>query len=55
MCSGDLDGRVGACEGDNGGPLVCQDELGVSYLWGVVSWGQGCGQQGFPGVYTQVQ
>lgn len=55
MFSGDLDGRVGTCEGDNGGPLVCEDELGVSYLWGIVSWGQGCGQPGFPGVYTQVK
>uniref|UniRef100_A0A3Q3WD86 trypsin n=1 Tax=Mola mola TaxID=94237 RepID=A0A3Q3WD86_MOLML len=54
ICAVDLDGSVGACQGDNRGPLVCEDELGVSCLWGIISWGNRCGQRGSPGVYTQV-
>uniref|UniRef100_A0A3B4VGR7 Peptidase S1 domain-containing protein n=1 Tax=Seriola dumerili TaxID=41447 RepID=A0A3B4VGR7_SERDU len=54
ICAGDLDGSVDACEGDNGGPLVCEDAVGVSYLWGIISWGRGCGRPRSPGVYTQV-
>ncbi|CAL8241959.1 unnamed protein product [Merluccius merluccius] len=43
---------VDACQGDSGGPLACvRDD--VSFLYGIISWGDGCGR-GKPGVYTRV-
>ncbi|XP_066240899.1 complement factor I isoform X1 [Saccopteryx leptura] len=53
-CAGTEDGSIDACKGDSGGPLVCQDANNVTYVWGVVSWGEQCGKSEFPGVYTKV-
>ncbi|XP_059962587.1 hepatocyte growth factor activator isoform X1 [Mesoplodon densirostris] len=53
LCAGYFDCRSDACQGDSGGPLACEKN-GVAYLYGLISWGDGCGQLNKPGVYTRV-
>ncbi|XP_044251472.2 serine protease 7-like, partial [Drosophila takahashii] len=51
LCAGQY--QKDSCKGDSGGPLM-QFRGGVWVLEGIVSFGKGCGQWKWPGVYTDV-
>lgn len=54
ICAGAWDGSKDSCGGDSGGPLLHEDYDGIYSQIGIVSFGIGCGEPGFSGVYSRV-
>lgn len=47
-------GTADSCQGDSGGPAFGFNAEGTPMLVGITSWGAGCTQQRFPGVYVNI-
>ena len=52
VCAGN--GATDTCQGDSGGPLMVPDSPSGLVLAGVTSWGFGCADPDFPGVYVRL-
>lgn len=54
ICAGYDEGGKDSCQSDSGGPLVKEGLNEGRVLYGVVSFGLGCGRPGLPGIYSPV-
>jgi secreted trypsin-like serine protease len=54
VCAGYPQGGTDTCQGDSGGPLFGQTSTGDLTVVGATSFGQGCAEPNFPGVYARV-
>ncbi|HEY2141155.1 MAG TPA: serine protease [Solirubrobacteraceae bacterium] len=59
LCAGSPGRRVDSCYGDSGGPLVVDRDTPAHppedyVLVGLVDFGNGCAQPGYPGVYARI-
>ena len=53
LCAGLADGGKDSCQGDSGGPLLFQKDSAWIQA-GIVSFGEGCAEKDYFGVYTNV-
>ncbi|RLN31589.1 hypothetical protein BBI17_009316 [Phytophthora kernoviae] len=55
VCAGGAPG-MDSCTGDQGSPLILEKTAGDAddVLVGLSSWGIGCGDEGYPSVYSRV-
>ncbi|XP_068229107.1 trypsin-2-like [Palaemon carinicauda] len=54
LCAGSLEKGLDSCLGDSGGPLLALGDDGSWQALAIISFGKGCGDPGFPGVYTNL-
>eukprot|EP00546_Thalassionema_frauenfeldii_P012083 CAMPEP_0178917076 /NCGR_PEP_ID=MMETSP0786-20121207/13036_1 /TAXON_ID=186022 /ORGANISM="Thalassionema frauenfeldii, Strain CCMP 1798" /LENGTH=473 /DNA_ID=CAMNT_0020590567 /DNA_START=21 /DNA_END=1442 /DNA_ORIENTATION=- len=53
FCAG-VGGGKDSCQGDSGGPIFRKNTDGTFTQMGIVSWGIGCAEARYPGVYSRI-